>query len=270
MIAFDCPYCDNHLEVPDEYAGRDGWCRACKQLIIVPAAGEPVRTLEDVPIEERCVRLERKLKYAATKADRAAATVAGYYKAFAASRARKDERLARLSAQLDAERAGRRDAEASLQAAQAVIAQRERELAATKEELDRLRDVSESEEADTPDDERGAAPDGPADRSRAEGLIASAEEPVALLDAQLDLHEPQTLLARLRARWGAPLKRERKGARHAQGSVRRAKESQHLPAVRADGEETNLATVAGEAIDQGRTGDGESMKDAFLRFLGQR
>jgi len=259
MIAFDCPYCDNHLEVPDEYAGRDGWCRACKQLIIVPAAGEPVRTLEDLPIEERCARLQRKLKYAATKADRAAATVAGYYRAFAASRARKDERLVRLTAQLDTERAGRRDAEASLQAAQAVIEQRERELAADRTALQSLRDLSP--------DQPGASRDRPA-----------GERPMTLLDAQLDLHEPQTFLARLRTRWGSGLRRNRKDAGHARGSARLAEEPEGLPAVRvngeappgADGEETALATVAGEAIDPKRTADDDSMTDAFLRFLGQR
>jgi predicted nucleic acid-binding Zn-ribbon protein len=67
MITFSCPNCDNHLKVGDELAGREGWCRQCKSILIVPrTVGEPARTLEG---EERHAAVERLFKAAAAKAE---------------------------------------------------------------------------------------------------------------------------------------------------------------------------------------------------------
>ena len=69
MIEFDCEHCGKPLHLNDSYAGRDGWCRACKQMVIVPSGGRTYR-VRDLPQEEGIQRLQRLLQYAATKADK--------------------------------------------------------------------------------------------------------------------------------------------------------------------------------------------------------
>lgn len=67
MIAFDCPNCDNHLRVGDELAGREGWCRQCKSILVVPqATGVPARILEG---NEKYSAVERLFRAAASKAE---------------------------------------------------------------------------------------------------------------------------------------------------------------------------------------------------------
>ena len=69
MIRFNCPYCGNEFAVRDTYAGRDGWCRVCKELVLVPTEDGKGPHLDDLPMEDRLGRLRAKLKYAATQAD---------------------------------------------------------------------------------------------------------------------------------------------------------------------------------------------------------
>ena len=69
MIEFDCEHCGKQLHLDDSYAGRDGWCRACKQMVIVPSGGRNHR-VADLPQTEGIQRLQRLLQYAATKADK--------------------------------------------------------------------------------------------------------------------------------------------------------------------------------------------------------
>ena len=69
MIRFNCPHCGNEFAVRDTYAGRDGWCRVCKELVLVPTEEGKGPHLDDLPAEERVSRLRAKLKYAATQAD---------------------------------------------------------------------------------------------------------------------------------------------------------------------------------------------------------
>ena len=38
LIVFNCPYCNQSLDAPEELAGQDGCCPACKQAIVIPAA----------------------------------------------------------------------------------------------------------------------------------------------------------------------------------------------------------------------------------------
>lgn len=69
MIRFNCPNCGNEFAVRDTYAGRDGWCRVCKELVLVPTEDGKGPHLDDLPMEDRISRLRAKLKYAATQAD---------------------------------------------------------------------------------------------------------------------------------------------------------------------------------------------------------
>lgn len=87
MIEFNCQHCGKALHLNDSYAGRDGWCRVCKRMVIVPDGGPPVR-IEDLPPEEGYVRLQRLLQYAATKADQ--------YKAHLKRQVLEEEKLAKL------------------------------------------------------------------------------------------------------------------------------------------------------------------------------
>lgn len=68
MIEFTCPHCGKALHLRDEYAGRDGWCRVCRKMVIVPVSGEVAR-VEDLPPEIGYPRLQRLLQYAAGKAE---------------------------------------------------------------------------------------------------------------------------------------------------------------------------------------------------------
>ncbi len=67
MIKFNCEHCNNRLVLDKQYAGRDGWCRVCKQMVVVPGKG--VARLADLPPEEQQVRMRHLLRYAAGKAD---------------------------------------------------------------------------------------------------------------------------------------------------------------------------------------------------------
>jgi hypothetical protein len=69
MLRFDCPHCGNHLRLEDEYAGRDGWCRACKGMIVAPMPGHQSAGVEGLPLAVRYSRLYHLFKFAAAKAD---------------------------------------------------------------------------------------------------------------------------------------------------------------------------------------------------------
>ena len=69
MLYFDCPHCGNHLRLEDEFAGRDGWCRACKGMIVAPTPGRETAGIETLSLEIRYNRLYHLFRFAATKAD---------------------------------------------------------------------------------------------------------------------------------------------------------------------------------------------------------
>ncbi len=69
MIEFDCQHCGKRFAVHDDLAGREGWCRSCKKMIVVPHPSG-VRFIEDMPVEERFTRMHRLLMIAATKAEK--------------------------------------------------------------------------------------------------------------------------------------------------------------------------------------------------------
>lgn len=93
MIEFKCQHCGKGLHLNDSYAGRDGWCRVCKRMVIVPGGG-PIQRVEDLPPDEGYERLQRLLQYAATKADK--------YKVHLARQAKEQEQTAALVASLEA------------------------------------------------------------------------------------------------------------------------------------------------------------------------
>jgi chromosome segregation ATPase len=68
MITFECEHCGATLTGKDDYAGRDGWCRACKRMIIVPFAGKKP-SIQQLDTKERYERMHLLLQYAATRAD---------------------------------------------------------------------------------------------------------------------------------------------------------------------------------------------------------
>ena len=69
MIEFDCQHCGKRFAVHDDLAGREGWCRSCKKMIVVPHPSG-VRFIEDMPPEERFTRMHRLLMIAASKAEK--------------------------------------------------------------------------------------------------------------------------------------------------------------------------------------------------------
>ena len=70
VIEFDCAHCGNAFAVPESLAGRDGWCRVCKRLVIVPHADGSGPQWAQLSTTEQCARLDKMLQYAAGKADR--------------------------------------------------------------------------------------------------------------------------------------------------------------------------------------------------------
>ncbi len=68
MTVFYCPHCNNRLEVDDSFAGRDGWCRKCKNMITVPQRGQ--RASDTLTPAEKYERLAKAFQHAATKADK--------------------------------------------------------------------------------------------------------------------------------------------------------------------------------------------------------
>ena len=68
MINFECEHCGGALTGADDYAGRDGWCRFCRQMIIIPG-GDSTERVADLSPEERYRRMGRLLQYAARRAD---------------------------------------------------------------------------------------------------------------------------------------------------------------------------------------------------------
>ncbi|MBL7645466.1 MAG: SEL1-like repeat protein [Candidatus Hydrogenedentes bacterium] len=91
MIELTCQHCGTLLRMDDSFAGRDGWCRECKQMVIIPSGNQVIR-VEDLPPGEAIGRLQHLLSYAARKADQ--------YKQYLAEKAAEDEARARLAANL--------------------------------------------------------------------------------------------------------------------------------------------------------------------------
>ena len=93
MIEFNCEHCGKELHLADNYAGRDGWCRVCKRMVIVPADGK-IQHVDELPMAEGYERLQRLLQYAATKADK--------FKLHLAQQSQSDHREEQLEADLHA------------------------------------------------------------------------------------------------------------------------------------------------------------------------
>lgn len=50
MIAYTCPHCGKQLEIPEQYAGKQGKCKGCGKLITVPPQSIPANTTQDAAI----------------------------------------------------------------------------------------------------------------------------------------------------------------------------------------------------------------------------
>jgi chromosome segregation ATPase len=70
VIGFNCQHCNHPLQVADNFAGQDGWCRACKRLVVVPSADGSMEDWSNLSPNDQASRLEKILHRAASKADR--------------------------------------------------------------------------------------------------------------------------------------------------------------------------------------------------------
>jgi chromosome segregation ATPase len=116
MIELNCQHCGALLRMDDSFAGRDGWCRECKQMVIIPS-GQHVIRVEDLPPGEAIGRLQHLLSYAARKADQ--------HKQYISEKAAEDESRARL--------------EAKVLEAREALAEEQRRAAELSAELDRVK-----------------------------------------------------------------------------------------------------------------------------------
>lgn len=60
MIRFNCKNCGHRLKIPDQHAGKKGKCPECKQLIVIPAAGEESTQAASI-IKFRCPNCGQKI-----------------------------------------------------------------------------------------------------------------------------------------------------------------------------------------------------------------
>ncbi len=68
MMKFDCPHCGQQLVHQEEVAGREGWCRFCKGIIVMPQPGQP-SSLPNLSPDQRFAQLVRMFRFAATIVD---------------------------------------------------------------------------------------------------------------------------------------------------------------------------------------------------------
>ncbi len=68
MMKFDCPHCGQQLVHQEEVAGREGWCRFCKGIIVMPQPGGPC-TIPNLSPEQRFAQLTRMFRFAAGVVD---------------------------------------------------------------------------------------------------------------------------------------------------------------------------------------------------------
>ncbi len=153
MIDFNCPHCGNHFRVSDDLAGRSGWCKVCKGLLMVPRAGEPIEAPHSP--ETRVKELEAYLR---ASDERFRANYARYKKIQTAARDLQ-ERHAALQADYEAR-------EALLQAQDATVSSLKSEIAALRTELAQA--TSALSEA------RTQVQDGAKERARLEAALADA------------------------------------------------------------------------------------------------
>lgn len=120
MIDFECSQCGNRFRVGDDLAGRHGWCRVCKALIVVPTADAKL-PFNKLPAELRVKTLEKLLRHAGIRYEQ-------------------DRKIMeRLQAQLneaEAERAKVTDSSAALAALEARFDEAQSHIAGLRRELD--------------------------------------------------------------------------------------------------------------------------------------
>ncbi len=68
MMKFDCPHCGQQLVHQEEVAGREGWCRFCKGVIVMPQPGQ-ASVIPNLSPDQRFAQLVRMFRFAATIVD---------------------------------------------------------------------------------------------------------------------------------------------------------------------------------------------------------
>jgi len=64
MMKFDCPHCGQQLVHQEEVAGREGWCRFCKCILVMPRPGEKA-VCQTLTLQDQFAQLERMFRFAA-------------------------------------------------------------------------------------------------------------------------------------------------------------------------------------------------------------
>lgn len=64
MMKFDCPHCGELLVHSEAVAGREGWCRFCKCILVMPQPGEKA-VQQRLTLQEQFAQLERMFRFAA-------------------------------------------------------------------------------------------------------------------------------------------------------------------------------------------------------------
>jgi len=64
MMKFDCPHCGQQLVHQEEVAGREGWCRFCKCILVMPQPGQ-LAIRPTLTLQQQFAQLERMFRFAA-------------------------------------------------------------------------------------------------------------------------------------------------------------------------------------------------------------
>jgi len=64
MMKFDCPHCGQQLVHSEDVAGREGWCRFCKCILVMPQPGQSA-VRQTLTLQQQFAQLERMFRFAA-------------------------------------------------------------------------------------------------------------------------------------------------------------------------------------------------------------
>ncbi len=258
MIEFKCEHCDKGLRLSDSYAGRDGWCRSCKRMIIVPSNGQSSQ-VADLPKQEGFERLQRLLQYAATKADK--------FKMHLAQQGEEDSRLATVEdelLQLREEMAEGERVLASLRDSESAIKQTlDQERQAHAERIDSLECALKAAQTASDQQSEGA-------RSDLENALDDANRELARLQTYVDekdsrLNTLEGELAQLTATGTNEITRLQEQC----ANLREALEAEENAARELGDENTRLAALLEQQASGDSDGEGGERLHALEANLGQ-
>ncbi len=236
MIEFKCQHCGKGLHLNDTYAGRDGWCRVCKRMVIVPGGDGPVQRVEDLPPDEGYERLQRLLQYAATKADK--------YKIHLSRQAKEQEHTAQL--------------EEALQQARVTLSERDAAQARLRAEHDALAQSLRQKDARVADLEKAL---GESVGAAQEGLAVELNAARAALDAEHDAHKQVSLALAERNLAFSALEAEVAALRAAASGFQRLEEASAVDRVNLRALEGAVATLKSQLLQA------ENERDSLASIL---